>query len=367
VISTTNLFIPAPDALPLPAPAPLLQALLLLTFTLHLVAMNALVGGSALALWLRRPGAHRRGDDPLTAALIGKALPVCVAAAVSLGVAPLLFLQVLYGRWFFTSSVLMAWPWFAVVPLLILAYYGTYLESFRGKHLGRMRTPLAAATTAIFLLIALIYVNNTTLMIRPESWARLHFGNPGGLQWHSQEPQLLPRWLHLMVGAVSVAGWLLALWGQQRRVADGPGGRRLRQLGLSALWNGTLVNILAGTWILLALAPDVRSAFLGGSPHATGLLGLGVTLTALLLLAVRRAGRHDARSLVPVTVAAALSLVVMVAMRDAVRGLYLARHGNVPAAVVSTQGLNIALFAALLAGGVAVVWWMMRQLARPAV
>lgn len=366
MISPVLPFIPAPDALPLPAPAPLLQALLLLTFTLHLVAMNALVGGALLAVWLRRPGADRQGEAARTAARIGKVLPVCVAAAVSFGVAPLLFLQALYGRWFFTSSVLMAWPWFAVVPLLIMAYYGTYLESFRGARLGRLRTPLGAATAAVFLLVALIYVNNTTLMLRPESWPRLHFGNPAGLQGHSGEPQLLPRWLHMMFGAVAVAGLLLALWGQRRRATDDPGGMHMRRLGLGALWTGTLANTVAGTWYLLALAPGVRPAFLGESGHATGLLGLGVALAAVLLILGWRAWRRGTVALAPVTVTAVLALVVMVFMRDAVRGLYLARYGEAPAAAVATQGLNIAIFAALLLGAVATIWWMLRQFARPA-
>jgi len=50
-----------------------------------------------------------------------------------LGVAPLLFLQVLYGRLFFTSSILMAGFWLAVVPLLIVAYYCAYVVAFRGQ------------------------------------------------------------------------------------------------------------------------------------------------------------------------------------------------------------------------------------------
>ena len=101
--------VPSPDALPLPAPAALLHLLLLLTFTLHLVAMNALVGGAVLALWLRgRAGAVPGAAD--VAGRIGKALPVCVAATVTLGVAPLLFLQALHGRFFFAASVIMACP-----------------------------------------------------------------------------------------------------------------------------------------------------------------------------------------------------------------------------------------------------------------
>ncbi len=361
---TPNPLVPAPDALPLPAPAPLLHGLLLLTFALHLVAMNGLVGGIVLALWLRlRPGA-----EPATAAAVatrvGKALPVCVAATVTFGVAPLLFLQALYGRFFFTSSVIMAWPWFAVVPLVIAAYYGTYLESFRGPRLGRLRVPAQAATAALLIAVALIYVNNATLMLRPERWAALHFGNPGGTNWNFGDRQVVPRWLHMLLGAVAYGGLLLALWGQARRRKDVAGGLLMRRLGLGALGWLTMANVLVGMWFLVALERDVMLGFMGGSGHATGLLGAGLALAlALIALAMRARGRDDA-SLAPVTIVAAVTLVVMVLMRDHVRSAYLARHGEPVAVATATQGLNIALFGVLLVVAVAAVWWMARRLAR---
>ena len=120
--------IPLADPLPQPAPAWLLWALLQLTFFLHLLAMNVVLGGSILALHWRL---SRRTDSATpraeVVAAFARALPVAVAAAVTFGVAPLLFVQVLYGRVFFTSSILMAWWWLAVVPLVVFAYSGAYL------------------------------------------------------------------------------------------------------------------------------------------------------------------------------------------------------------------------------------------------
>ena len=123
--------IPLADPLPQPAPAWLLWALLQLTFFLHLLAMNVVLGGSILVLhWRasrRKEGAEHRAE---ITRVFARALPVAIAAAVTLGVAPLLFVQVLYGRLFLPSSVLMAWWWLAVVPLIILAYYGAYALAF---------------------------------------------------------------------------------------------------------------------------------------------------------------------------------------------------------------------------------------------
>jgi len=54
----TPLPIPAPDPLLLPLPPPVLKALLLVTFLLHLMAVNLGVGGSliiAVHAWLGKP------------------------------------------------------------------------------------------------------------------------------------------------------------------------------------------------------------------------------------------------------------------------------------------------------------------------
>ena len=105
------LVIPNPDPVGLPAPAWLLQVLLLLTFVLHLLAMNFLVGG-VVFMGL----AFRRGKkSPFFATLgdrLSKALPPTMAMTITLGIAPLLFLQVLYGQAYYTTSALIAWLWF---------------------------------------------------------------------------------------------------------------------------------------------------------------------------------------------------------------------------------------------------------------
>lgn len=358
-------FIPSPDALPLPAPEPLLRGLLLLTFLLHLIAMNGLLGGVLLALWSRL---RSRAPEDLHAALagrIGRLLPTFVAGTVTFGVAPLLFLQALYGRWFFTSSVLLGWPWLAIVPLVTLAYYGVYLESLRRERLGRLRTPLLAAVALLLLAVALIYTSNVTLMLQPPAWAAAYFAQPGGGNFNFGDPQVVPRWLHMVLGAVAVAGLLTAWGGEALRRRDAAAAAFMRTHGLTALGAVTMANFLVGMWFLMALPRPVMLGFMGGSGHATGLLGAGLVLAlALIALAMRARGRPDA-SLRPVTAVTLLTLIVMVLMRDHVRAASLAATTG-PAATVRTQGLNLALFGLLLVGAGLTVWWLARRLARGA-
>ena len=121
-----EIIVPAPDVLPLPGPVGLFRFLLHLTFFLHLVAMNLLLGGTIIAVveWIRG-----RDGSPAArlARRLGRMLPIAMPLTVSLGVAPLLFLQAIYGHLFYTSSVIMAWPWFLVVPGLIVIYYLAYI------------------------------------------------------------------------------------------------------------------------------------------------------------------------------------------------------------------------------------------------
>ena len=93
------------------------QFLLLLTFPLHVLAMNAMVGGLAIGVVQ-----HFRGGDSRRrlAHRIAIVLPLVIAFAVNFGVAPLLFLQVLYGAFFYTSSILMGVPWLLLVAVLMV-------------------------------------------------------------------------------------------------------------------------------------------------------------------------------------------------------------------------------------------------------
>lgn len=360
---TPDVIIPAPDALPLPAPVLLLQGLLQLTFLLHLVAMNALLGGLILTLVGRLRG--RGPDDPWTdlADRATKVTPTLVAAAVTLGVAPLLFLQTLYGQFFFTSSILMGWGWFSIVVVLIFAYYGTYLQAFAGAKLGGARTPLLALVVLLFLWIGFMFSNNTTLMLNVAAWPGLHFAGPRGLHLNLGDPQLVPRYLHMVAGAVAVAGLLLAWWGRQRvRRGDGRGAF-MATAGLGAFTWLTLANIGLGLWYYLAQPGPVRKLFMGGSALGTTLFALGFVVAVVMVVAGflgRRRSPGDA--LVPLLALTLAQMVTMIMIRDLVRGGHLGDRFQPASYAVQPQVMNLVIFAVLLLGGVAVVAWMVRQL-----
>jgi len=163
-----NNLIPTPDAIPVNWWW--FQILLIVTFLLHILLMNFVLGGSLLTVW-----DLIRGKKSSQAA---HSLPVLVALTINFGVPPLLFVQVLYGHLFYSSSVILAIPWILVIPILILAYYGAHIFAHRMEH-----NPLTArislmVSTILLLYIGFMYVNNSTLALTPDRWS-LYFERKG--------------------------------------------------------------------------------------------------------------------------------------------------------------------------------------------
>ena len=326
--------IPDADPLALPAPPWLLWALLMLTFFLHVLAMNFVLGGSIITAIARWRGGENAA--PLTTAF-GKAMPSIVATAITLGVAPLLFLQALYGRLFFTSAVLMAWVWFAVVPLVMIAYYGTYAISF-GK---RAKTAIAIVVAAIFVAIAFIYSNNMTLMLRPEHFLPMYGASARGLHVNVSDPTLVPRFLHMLAGGIAVAGMCVALFGVYTR--DGWAARS----GAAWFIGATLANILTGLWWIGVLPKDVmlRSSVAVAIGAVAGFVAMGAVYLGKMKTA--------AGSLV-------VAVLAMVVARDQVRRGMLEIAGFTSAPRVDAQWGVIALFGVLLVAALAATAWMVR-------
>jgi hypothetical protein len=89
----------------LSAPLRVVTLLHLVTLTLHLAAMATLFGGLGALLLARVPGKH----DLPAARRFTKLLPTLMAATVTLGVAPLLFLQLVYHRQAYAAAIASAW------------------------------------------------------------------------------------------------------------------------------------------------------------------------------------------------------------------------------------------------------------------
>lgn len=343
-----NTLIPSPDTIP--AAWGILQFLLLLTFPVHLLFMNSVLGGSALALY-----SHWRGGAPgeRLAHELAKVLPLLIALTINFGVAPLLFIQVLYGQFIYVSSILMGVFWLAVIPVLLIAYYTAYLYDFRFASMGRRGVWLIGLCLLLVLGIAFIYTNNMTLMLRPQEWSA-YFKNSGGTLLNLQDPTFWPRYLHFILGGIAVGALLTAFWSRRWRREDPELSYYTQKLGLRVFVGLTLIQVVTGGLFLVQLPHHVMLEFMGGNVAATIVLLVSIALAvAVLVTAIqRRLGLT-----VGLTV---LLLVVMTWVRSWVRSFHLDTYFTLDQLTLTPEYSPLVLFAVTLVIGLALIGWMLR-------
>lgn len=283
------------------------QVLLIFTFFIHMILMNFLLGGSLLTVW-----------DIFTGKLEKKSsgsIPTLVALTVNFGVPSLLFVQVLYGHLFYSSSVMLAVPWILVVPILILAYYGAYIFVKRSDKAPVLSKAALVFTSLSLLYIAFVFVNNNTLAIQPDRWG-IYFKNPGGWNLNLGEPTLWPRYLHFLLSALGIGALGRAIFYRFSKMEAGEKeGQIKRNLKIFA-WI-TVIQFAVGTWFWLAMPKTVMLTFMGGSFFASAMMVTG-WLLALLILHSAFTGR-----LTMAMILGGLEVLVMVIVRDLARLAYL--------------------------------------------
>lgn len=329
------------------------QGLLSVTFVLHLVLMNLMLGGVLICYVNQLRGA----TSELDRFVVGK-LPFCIAFTVNFGVAPLLFLQVLYGQFIYSSSILMAWPWLSVILLLLVGYYGVYVYGLQWQRLGRGRGFVSGMVAVCFLLIAFIFVNNMTLVLGPETWPR-YFDEPRGLLLNLAEPSLLPRYLHFVLSSTAVAGLGLALYADWQLRRGQEEKRAMRRVGLHWFIASTFAQIGVGLWFFKALPEHVR-VFSGSGPALLFSLFLSLSILCTLVSLVLALGRRVRAA----GLATLLTIVFMVVVREVVRVQYLAPSFSVAELPVAPQYSPLLVFLLFFCGGIGLVWYMVRLVNR---
>ena len=357
-------FYPALDPIPLPAPVWLFKALHLLLLALHFVAVHLLVGGLAVAFLWNLIGHLKRDEHYRTAAgeLAGY-LPVVMTYVINLGVPPLLFTQVLYGPALYTSSILIGAYWISVIFLLIGIYYLLYVMSRRAAT-PRAWWGLALLSLLIVMSVAKIYVTNMTLMIRPEIWLDMFRHNPHGTTLPPHDPTLLPRWLFMLVGGLTVTGAALMALGQRRIFTP-------EQRHFIASRGGQLTMLAAPLWgamgffVLRSQPAEVMRSLLGHAIYpSVGMAWLALVglLAVLGFVAQRRAGWWLGASAALLVILADAAAVIF---RDGIRDTTLVRKGfNLWAQPLEVNLQILIIFAAILVVGVILVGWLIAVMAR---
>jgi len=334
--------IPIPDSIPVPWGW--FEALLLGTFVCHLLLMNAVLGSGLFLLLGGREAASARKA-------LAKRLPTGLALTVNLGVPPLLFLQVLYGQFLYTSSVLTAVYWLSAVGLTMLAYALLYGHAGQPKASDWRRLCLPGAVAAL-LLVSLIMTNTMTLVQRPEAWTA-YFKDPAGTILNVADPTFLPRWLHFLLASVAVGGLSVALLAS-KTTPDPEESSAVGARGLKWFTYASLLQIVAGGWWLLSLPQEVMLRFMGASGLSTAVF-VAALGAAALAIAMGFQGRARAAAW-----SVALTVALMTGVRELSRTAMLGDGYRPDAYLVTGQYGPMVLFLGSLVLGVAAVAYMLR-------
>jgi len=357
---------PAVDPIPLPAPIWLLKLLHIVTLALHFVAVEMLLGGLLLAVLF---SLFRGSPSSMVAAkALARRLTVVMTYVINLGVPPLLFAQVLYGRALYTSSVLIGAYWISIIAILTLTYWLLYRFSAR-LEAGKSAWWVGLSAWVLAGFIARLLSTNMTLMLRPEAWRQMYSASGAGIYLPTGDPTLEPRWLMMLAGGLFIGGlWLVYLAGRSTFTADeksflaGAGGK------IAALFG--VVYLVAGLWAA-GVQPEVVKA--GLHTHwlykFAGFAGYGwlaLVAVAVLLAAVAGFGKLTAGWVGWAGVlVGTLIEIMLVVYRDGVRDLTLLSKGfDVWDRVVVTNWSVVGLFLVLFVGGLGVVGWLVSVVAR---
>jgi len=359
-----SLLIPVPDSIPVHWSW--LNFFFILTFALHLLFMNAMLGCGIIALVRSLKG---RPHDLFIAKEISLKLPYTIAFTVNMGVAPLLFIQVLYGHFIYTSSVLMGWYWLMVIGIIIVAYYSAYLFDFKfdlpGPLGGSFRIIFIAICVILMLLVAFLFTNNMTLMLTPEKWVQ-YFSNARGTILNFSEPILIPRYLHFVCASIAVGGLFLAIIGKIKKKTNtqtdpGTGSHGFEEMTSSGMkWfsYATLIQLIIGLWFAASLPKEILHLFLGGSSAATLLMVCAlISAGTALFFGFKKQIWLSTGSVV-------FTIVGMVLIRDIVRSAYLKPYFTLSDLKVEPQYSPMIVFIITLIAGIGLVGYMLKLAAK---
>jgi hypothetical protein len=341
-----------PNSDTIPAPAWLFLVLDILLFTIHILLINVILGGSLITLVSRLKSKDDTLENRLHGSIADK-LPTTFALGVNMGVAPLLFLQVIYGHLFYASSVLLAVYWILVIPLIILAYYGAYIH-IRKYASATLLSKMAIWISAIILLyIGFVFVNNMSLMTQPDRWVT-YFENRDGTILNWGDPTLIPRYLHFVAASVAVSGLFMAMVWTSRQKKGVDGAEAKVKSSLLIFGYATIIQVVVGLWFLLAIPREFMLNLMGGDIFSTVIFMLGF-LSAIGAIATAFANKFR-----PTLSMLLVTILAMVIIRHQLRAMYLDGKFSLSSLEMMPQYGVMILFFIVLAVGLYAVWYMLK-------
>jgi len=316
----------APFPFGFPGPTALYLTLLVATWMLHVVFMHYVLGGS-IYLAIRTLRGGRNHDTCATVSLLREWMPFILSAAITAGIAPLLFAQVVYQQRFYTANLLLFYRWLAILPALLVAFYLLYVlkAKFALVQHASVRLVVKLIVCACFLYVAWLWTMNHLLSVQSlETWTAQYA--EGTVYYRTSE--LLPR-LALWVASSfpTLAVWLA--WQLWWNVDGGPelltdieretSRADIRHVALVGMIGLALMAVLA-LYYGSVLPAAIRSAITGRlSGIYLVIAALGIAVQFAGWMQIRRQSQLSRSLLIVQTAGLAATLTGLTVVREAIR------------------------------------------------
>lgn len=252
-----------------PAPTATYLTLYVATWVLHVLFMHYVLAGSGY-LALRGTVFAGRADDGLPAKYLKEWLPFMLSAAITAGIAPLLFVQIIYQHRFYTGNLLLFYRWLAILPSLIVGFYLLYLLKADARVLKRplVRPLIKLIIFACFGYVAWLWTMNHLLSSQKlDVWTQQYAA--GTVFYRSED--VLPRLGFWFASAFpTLAAWLgWQVWLNrdegQKLLADVPTeteARDVRHIAVIALVGLLACGLMAALYYSIT-PPNLRAVITG--------------------------------------------------------------------------------------------------------
>lgn len=296
------------------------QVLMVLTFALHIMFVNFTIGTSTLAVY-----GHLRNESywKQLSRSMAKAVPAIISMAMLLGIAPLLFVQVVYDPFWYASNTLSA-AWVIVfIFIMMIAYSSTYVFYLgREKKEGKGYVFFGVLAVALFLLSGVIMHVLGYQLLQPEKWLGWYIKggavDTSGTSLHAFQ---IPRFLHFIIPSFAMTGIFLILYAwyfKGREDMDRGYLEWVGKIGAKMAFIVTAIQAVVGLWWLLSLPGEFNF------PTNPFFL-IGAVLGIALLFLLYAAQKDPIRYAVPSILGSFLTIFGMSYAREALRMEYLGR------------------------------------------
>lgn len=351
-----------------------------LTLAIHFLLAGYVLAGTA---WILATGlvSSGQGPDRLSVHLLRDWLPFALGGAITAGVAPLLFVQILYQQEFYSANLLLVRRWAMVLPALILGFYSLYLlKSRSGSPLRGWALIAAALATACFALTGFAWTENHLLANQGlEFWTR--FYKDGSTAYI--EATTLPRvgvWLSgCLTPMLAIVAWQVRYrecnaekalpTGEKKAAGNSPAlfpdiTAEARTLSAVALFALTLATGFSAGYIAF-LPAAVRDSVTGTCGFAWLILALcGAVVQVAGWWQVRRGSTFLGAGPRWLAIGCAMSILGAVNVREIIRLAGVGAAGLFEKHSEAAKAGGFWIFAAFLAINTALVIWVVRGVAR---